>query len=186
MSAISRITNKIRGLVDDLSQSTTETFTYSSSSVFTLGETGISITSVEINGTETSGYSFSTTTNKITISATLATDDVITVKYTFYAQYTNNQIYDYIDAALVYLSTYDINDFRFVDDTSFHPYPTEKEENLIALITAILIKPNYSQYRTATVNVTYPRTKSKEEKIQDALGYYKHNSGAGAGIFFLA
>ena len=182
MSAITRIITKTRALVDDLEKTTTESNIYTSSSIFTLGETGNSIVSVEINGVASSDYTFSTTTNKVTITANLTANDTVVIQYKYYSQFSDTEIKGYVEGALTYISLYGIKNFYLESALRLYPYPTEKEENLISLITAILIKPNYSRYRTATVSVEYPRNKSKEEKITEAIGYYKHSDSHG--IFF--
>ena len=184
MSSITRIIDKTRSLINDLEQSNLDSFIYVNSSIFTLGETANSITFVEINGVTTSSYSFNSSTNKITISASLTANDVVVIKYTYYAKYSDTEIKSYIDGALSHISINGIKNFMIESGLRFYPYPTESEENLIAIITAILMKPLFNSYRTATVSVSFPERQSKEEKIADIIGRFKHSSSSG--LFFLS
>jgi len=178
---LSRIMNKIRTLVGDLLTDNTDYFVYGSSATFTLSESNIeSVSEVLINGEALGSgesYSFDDDNNRVTVSATLYANDVVSIKYNYYPQYSDTELKSYIDGAFTYISNYGIENFRFDDDKSeIYPYPSEKQENLIALVTAILMKPNYTRYRTATVNIEYPRSKSIEEKIEETITRYKTGS----------
>ena len=169
-SLISELRTKVRALSEDLSKKQTETFTYSSGDkVFVLQEDNPdSITSVTKNGVAlgSGDYSFDTDTNELTITATLASGDVIVVKYVYY-KYSSSEIDEYIRASLTWISIYSHcdTDFEFEDD-DVYPTPSSTEEDLIAIISAILIKPNYSEYKLPNITVKYPRTMDKETKMQ--------------------
>lgn len=186
MSSITRILTKTRGLIDDLEQTTTESFTVVSSEIFELGEIANSIVQVEVDG-DTSGvvYTLSTTTNKVTVSSpNLVANDIVKIKYKYYAKYTDTEIKSYIEGAFSYISIHGVNNFYIESALRIYPYPTEEEENLISIVTSILIGANYSRYRTSTVSIDYPKTKSKKEQIAEVIGYYKHCRNLG--IFFIA
>ena len=108
-SLISELRTKVRALSEDLSKKQTETFTYSSGDkVFVLQEDNPdSITSVTKNGVAlgSGDYSFDTDTNELTITATLASGDVIVVKYVYY-KYSSSEIDEYIRASLTWISIY--------------------------------------------------------------------------------
>jgi len=169
-SLISELRTKVRALSEDLSKKQTETFTYSSGDkVFTLQEENAnSITSITKNGValESGTYSFDTDTNELTISATLASGDVIVVKYVYY-KYSDSEIDEYIRASLTWISIYSHcdTDFEFELEDIF-PTPSSTEEDLISIISSILIRPNYSEYKLPNLTVKYPRTMDKETKIQ--------------------
>ena len=177
MSHVSRLTTKIRALIDDLSATMTDTFYYTNSSTFTLTEeNSIAEVSTEVNG-NTSGITgtLDTSTNTVAVTGhSFSSGDAVVIQYTYYPMYSDTEIEDYTDASLVYLSISGIGNFR-LNQTSdeITPYPSEKEENLIALITAIIIKPNFKSYRTATIRYDTPNKMSKEEKIAEAITRFK-------------
>jgi hypothetical protein len=41
------------------------------------------------------------------------------------------------------------------------------------MIVSVLIKPDWSQYRTATVSIVYPRTMEKDIKIERLISKFK-------------
>ena len=169
-SLITELRLKTRALSEDLSKKQTETFAYTSGDkVFTLQEENAnSITSITKNGValESGTYSFDTDTNELTISATLASGDVIVVKYVYY-KYSDSEIDEYIRASLTWISIYSHcdTDFEFELEDIF-PTPSSTEEDLISIISSILIRPNYSEYKLPNLTVKYPRTMDKETKIQ--------------------
>lgn len=175
MAQIDRILSLIRSVIDDNSKTITDVFTYTTSAAFTLGETnGVAIVEVLVNDS-TSGvvYSYSSTTNKVTITSALASGAIIKIKYTYYANYSDTILKGYVDLSLSYISNYGIEDFRRESGDLFYPIPTKKQENLIALVAGIILKPNYSRYNIANTGVQYPERLSKEEKIREVIMQYK-------------
>ena len=180
LNTLALIREKIRALCSDFSKSETETFTYSTSSIFTLSEDNIdSITSVEKNGVElgSGDYSFDSDTNKITISATLASGDIIEVIYAF-NKYSNTELNEYMRASLVWLSIYDdsAKDFEIETD-DLYPTPSSQEEDIISLISSIIINPEYSEYRLPNIVIKYPRTMSKEQRIEKLILKWTFSKG---------
>jgi len=170
---------KIRALVTDFSTSDFETFVYTTSSIFTIAQENISITSVLLNGVELGSgtYSLDSNTNKITITETLTTDDVIEVDYTFY-KYSETELDEYIRAALVWLSIFSYCDTDFELESDYiQPTPSNKELDLISIIGSILIKPNYSEYNLPNLKVKYPRELSKDEKIRRIIQSFQQGLG---------
>lgn len=178
---VNEIRDKTRALIEDLSKKSFESFPYTTSNVFTLAEENIdSITKVTLNGAElgTGEYSFDFTNNEITISVTgLGSGDIVVVKYTYY-KYSDTEIAEYIKGALVWISysDYQQSDFEIESDEIF-PTPDNRTEDLIALITSILIKPDWSEYELPTVTVRYPRTMDKDEKIEKLINRFKFGIG---------
>jgi len=170
---------KIYALIGDISSSDFELFTYTTSSIFTIAQENITISSVLLNGVELGSgtYSLDSTTNKITITETLATNDVIEVDYTFY-KYSETELNEYIRAALVWLSifSYCENDYELETDY-IQPTPSNKELDLISIIASIIIKPNYSEYNLPNLKVKYPRNLSKDEKIRRIIQSYQQGIG---------
>ncbi len=168
---------KVRSLVEDLEKSSTEVFTYTTSAIFTINEPNvIAISEVTKNGAalSDSDYSFSATTNKVTITATLSADDEIEINFTYYAKYSETELREFIRAALIYCSLWGTKDFELEDDGdssyTFEPTPVQKELDMIAVITAILIKPNYSEYKLdGVVTMKFPKNQDKESKIRKTI-----------------
>jgi len=182
---ITIIITKIRALIFDLAKPDTEAFTYESSDIFTIAESNVaSITSVKKNGVAlgTGEYSFNSTTNEVTL--TLATgseaeaNDIIEIKYTYY-KYSDTELTGYITACLVWISNYSYgstSDYELEEGEIF-PTPNNKTTDLISLISSILIKPNYSEYRLPNVIVRYPRTVDKDDKIKKIITRFQESIG---------
>lgn len=181
---ITEIYSKIRSLVEDKLKYDYETFEYVDTNIFTLGEENIeSIDSIKVNGEEigTGDYTFNSTTNEITITTTgLAEDDKIKVNFSYY-KYSNTELKDYIEGALVWISVYNkgASDYEIEnnDDPDIYPTPDNRTEDLIALISAILINPDYTRYSLTNVTVVYNSKIPKDQKIRNLVQEY--NMGLG-------
>ncbi len=177
---ITAIREKIKALVEDIPKTDFETFEYTTSAIFTLQEENINtITKILKNGVElgSGDYSYDATTNKIEITVSLISKDIIEVDYT-YNKYSDTELNGYITSALVWISVFSTcsQDFELETNT-IEPTPSNREIDLICLIASILIKPDYSEYRLPNLTVKYPRTMTKEKKIE--LLITKFNSGIG-------
>ena len=167
---LSEIRVKIRALVPDLSKNDFEPFVYQSGdTIFTLSESNInSILKVTKNGTElgTGEYSYDSTTNEIEILVALSASDVIIVKYSYY-KYSNTELNEYIRASLVWISIWGSceEDYELEDD-EIVPTPSNMHTDLMALISAILIQPDYTSYKLPNIQVNYSRKMPKEERIK--------------------
>ena len=185
---VDSIRTKIRALVTDISKSGFETFTYTTSNVFTVAQENITITevlkdSVPLDPTE---YSFDSVTNKITITPesgnALISGDIIEVDYTYY-KYSNSELNEYIRASLVWISVFSAEpadyelDIESANTVTIDPTPDNQSADLISLVASILIKPDYSQYNLPNLKVVYPRTMTKEVRIEKLIG--KFNIGIG-------
>lgn len=173
---------KIRGSVEDFTKSGFEIFEYINSVIFTLSEENIvSIVKVLKNGSELGSgeYSYDSSTNKIEILITLSSSDLIEVDYT-YNKYSDTELNGYIRAGLIWFSITNCcdKDFELEEDIdAIVPTPNNRELDLIAIVTAITIRPNYSIYRLPNLTVRYPRNINKEDKIQRIIS--KFFSGIG-------
>ena len=179
---IAEIRTKIRGLIEDIEKSGFEHFTYTASAIFRLAEENInSISSVLLNGAPlgTGEYSFDSDTNKITITVTgLASSDIIEVNFKYY-KYSDTELLEYIRSALVWISyfAHSEKDFELEDTNEIYPTPENRDEDLIALIASILIKPDYTTYKLSTITVVYEGRLPKDEKIQKLLSRYTFGLG---------
>ena len=179
------LTSKVRYLIGDASTTYRDVFTYDTSSIFTLSESnGVSITSVLVNDVEigTSEYSYSSTTNKVTITKSLVSGDTTEIRYTSYSNYSDTELKDYIQAALVHLSIN--NYFTFlVRNSTILPEPTDNEENLIVAITAVLIDVPVRMKRLPDITITYPENLGKYDRIRQMIASFKRDVH---GIFFVS
>lgn len=184
---LSTIKTKVRALILDLSKSDIEVFTYTTSSIFTLGESNIiAITKVLKNGSElgSGDYSYDSTTNKITITASLTSGDIVEINYTFY-KYSDNELNEYVRASLVWLSVhaYCSSEDYELEDNEIFPTLSNKTEDLVALIGSILIKPDWTSYSLGSVKVVFNNRTAmnarmaKEDRIKRLIQHFKYSSG---------
>lgn len=182
---ITRILNIVRGIIQDFGESYTQPYTYLSSKIFKLSEENIiAISNVEVNGVvlAPANYTFSAVTNEVTITSTLIANSLIEITATFYSKYSDTAIKNMIPAALSYLATYAHKVFYWNSSVpEFYPTPTQQEEYLIGMVVGIILKPNFTIYKTLNVTLQYPGTMSIEDKIKDVVAKYKKSIG----IFFI-
>lgn len=183
---LSSLRQKIRALVEDFSTSSFETFEFTTSPIFTICQSNITITQVLLNGIATEDYSFSSSTNKITLTASgLASGDIVEVNYTF-NKYSDTELNEYIRGALVWLSMFNYGDKDFeLETTAIQPTPDNKDLDLISIVSSILVKPDWTEYRLPNLTVKYPSSTVKPldttEKIKKIVFHYKASSrGLGA------
>jgi hypothetical protein len=174
---------KIRALTEDFGKSAVEVFNYETSGVFTLSEPRVSeVTKTLINGHDIqSGQSstFDSTTNKVTVvNEEFASGDVIEFTYK-YNDLSDSEIFEYVRSALVFLSVYggSTDAYKMYSSGTLAPTPEDKKIDLICVIASILIKPDYSSYKTTNMTVTYPIKMTKEEKIEKLIGDFQAGIG---------
>lgn len=179
---LSDVRQKIRALVEDFEKSDFETFSYTISPVFTVAEDHLSsITKVLKNSVELGSgeYSFDSDTNKITVTVSLNSGDIIEVDYKYY-KYSETELDEYIRASLVWISVsaYSQTDYEIEND-DIYPTPDNKTLDLVSLISSILIKPDYTTYKLPNVTVIYNGRLPKDQKIQKLISRFK----IGLGVF---
>jgi len=182
---LTTLVSKVRYLIGDISSTSKDIFTYGSSAVFTLSEENpIAITAVSVNDIESGvTYTFDTDTNKVTITSSLTSGDTVTIDYTYYPNYSANEIEAAVRSSLVHLSVNNFYDFIVEEDDAIYPEPDTRETNLIAMITSILLEPNNISYSLPDIKITSPDNLSTSDKIRRTIAICKKNSH---GIFFLA
>lgn len=185
---LSKIINKIRALIEpqDLGEVFIEPFEYQNSKKFTLSEDkGIEILEVTINDSAMpsgSDYTYDSTDSSIIIDATLSQGDIIKVKYRYY-KYSDTELTEYIRASLVWISVYTdcCDDFELESDDSgsyyIYPTPNNRETDLMALISAIQINPDYTEYRLPNLTVRYQNNMDKDTKIQKLVNRFSYSLG---------
>ncbi|KKM16270.1 hypothetical protein LCGC14_1687510 [marine sediment metagenome] len=170
---LSQIITKVRALIADLVSSDFQIFTYTTSSIFTLAQSNIgSITKVEQNGAtlDSGDYSWDSTTNKLTITASLTVGDIIVITFTYY-KFSDTEIQANIRSSLVYMSVYSYSadeDYE-METNDIYPTPGNKDTDVMALIASIIIKPIWTEYRTPTILVRYNRNSDKDEIIKKII-----------------
>ena len=181
MSDITDIGVLVRNLVLDFSRTMIpgDIFTYSTSSVFNLTESNsITITGVFVNNVEigASEYSFDSSSNKLTVTASLSTGDSVEVQYTYYCNYSNAEVEAYIRSAVVYLSVNQYYTFEVDSTDGFYPDITDKEKNIIAFVASILMKPDNISYRLPDMSIMVPKSLPTRDIIGKAIAIFKHNT----------
>ena len=179
-----KIIEKIRSLIEDFGKADFHIFSYTNSNTFSLPEPNItSITNVLINGNPLQSgesYDYDEVNNQITIDGVdFTTSHKIEVDYIF-NEYSDSNIKKFITASLVWLSIFGscAQDYEFEDD-DIYPSPDNKTCDLIAIISSILIKPDYHEYRLKdSLVVKCPQKIPKEDKIEQLIE--KFNTGVGA------
>lgn len=170
---------KTRNLINDNLATIEDFFTYGSSAIFTLTESNIgTITDVYVNDVASGvTHSYNSTTKKVTITSSLTSGDSIKVEYTAYQNYSDNEIKAYIQAALIHLSINNYYNFEY-DSTTDEIYPTvePKEENLIAIVTSLLINPDNRTIRLPDLTISLPSDLPTDQKISKTIARYKKDS----------
>ena len=173
------IRTKIRSLLNDNSTAMSDVFTYSNTSVFTVTEPNvIAITDVYVNDVASGViHTYDTTLNKVTVSSSLTTGDTIQVDYTTYPNYSTTELTSHVRAALVYLSINNYGEFLYdTDDDDIYPTLTDTEENLVAMIAALIIDPDNRTIRLPDVTITNPTDVPTNVKISKTIASFKRNS----------
>jgi len=179
---LTTLATKVRNLLGDFSITQKDVFTYASSAIFTLTQNNpVAVTIVYKNSVELSSslWSFDSDTNKVTLTGTLTTGDTIEIDYTCYLNYSTAEINAYIQSAIIYLSINNYYDFRYDSTTScIYPELEEREENLIAMVTSVLVEEPIQALRLPDLTINFPNNLNKDSKISKIISIYKKdNSG---------
>ena len=176
---VSTILRLIRALLKDrLRTDGRDSYIFLGSGSFTLTEDYPSSSTIKVykNGTlMTSGYSYNSSTNILTVSAILATNDIILICYSFYDKYSDSELTDYLESALAYFSqygyrkTFRLNDARTEVSTIDGVNPTTRECYEFAIITAIVTDPQNVDIQTKDFRVTAMEKESKSDLIGKAM-----------------
>ena len=181
-NSIATIERLVRALLKDrLSTLGRDSYIFQGSANFTLTEDYPSSATIKVykNGTLLStGYSYNASTNVVTVSAILATNDIILITYSFYDKYSSAEIVDYIESSFLYFNqfgyrkTFKLNDDRTEILTIDGINPTVKECYQVAVISAIAVDPGNVEIRTKDFTITSMEKESKSELIARALNQF--------------
>jgi len=199
---ISNIISLVRGLVRDQKDSTGRNiFSYIGDNKFTLSEPFIDSTSIQVyvNGDIISpaDWDYDSVTNRVIIDmpsgSPLQNNDTIVILYSFYKKYSDNEIMGYISCSLCFFVQFrykklfqldDDNDVISVDADNADVTAvndvgiTIREQQFIAIITAINIDPQNVKIRTPEFEYTPPQHKSKQEQLMDAFMQFNRFIGS--------
>lgn len=174
---------KLRDLLDDGYKPSSETQEYyGGAKIFTLSFANIDATTLVVkkNGTvwASANYSYSATTGQVTVTGTLATGDNLTFDYDAYQKWSTTSLRAYIRSALYNLAVEQYATFTARTDNIIFPTPVEKEECLIAIIAAILIKGNIKSYKTPEFSIVFDTdSMSVDKKIKTTVSKFRKAFG---------
>lgn len=179
--SFSTIRTKIRSLLNEGSKTGTDIFTYESSDIFSISEDRvISVSDVLVNDVSigSGNWTYSSTTNKVTIASGVAitAGDTIQINYSYYPNYSDTELNGYIQAAISHIAVNNYQTFQ-VDGDDINPEPTEAEENLIAVVVGVIINPENKSYTVQELRVQVPSSSlSTHDKIAKIVNTFKRNS----------
>lgn len=173
---------KVRNIINENTKTGTDVFTYDSSDIFKLGEDNVqSVSALFVNDVEYSesgNWSYSSSTNRLTLESgiSVSSGDTIEVEFTYYPNYSDAEINNYIKAALYHISVNRYKTFQMLNDL-ITPEPTEEEQNLIAVVTSVLIKPDNKSYRLPDITINMPSNSMPTGKMAERIiASFKRNS----------
>lgn len=185
MANTTSVISLVRGLIDDkLKINGRNIFEYTGDLNFVLSESFVSSSSIQVfkNGIlQTSGYTYNSATNEV-IFTSLTLGNIIEIRYSYYAKYSDSEILDAIASALCYFVQYRYNkvfeinnsdDIVAVSGTN----PDKRDLQFIAIITAIVLEPNNIKIQTKEFTIIGTETKSKSEQLQEAFSKFTRSLG---------
>jgi hypothetical protein len=186
--ALDRLIKKVRSLAVDDYAPNSATYEYTSDVTFTLPSASVQASSVAVyvnnvlvvNVSGDIKYVFDSVASTVTFQYTsgiLVAGDVLAIHFNEYSQWTDNEVKQYIQAAIIRLSTEKYTTFVLRDDETIFPTPVEQDENLIALVASILMEGNLSEYRTNEVQIVYAKDEDNESRIKRTIRQFKHTFG---------
>jgi len=181
-NSVSTILRLVRSLLKDrLNTTGRDSYIFLGSSSFTLTEDYPSSSTIKVykNGSPLlTGWSYNSSTNILTISAILATNDIILICYSYYDKYSDAELTDYLECALArfaqfgYRKLFKLNDARTEVLTIDGVNPTAHECYEISIITSIETDSQNIEIRTKDFTVTAMEKESKSELIARALNQF--------------
>ena len=177
---LAQITSAVRNIVGDNLVTGEDFFTYTTSGIFTLQEDNVSTVNDVLVNSISSGvtYTYSSTTNKVTISSSLTYGDSIEVDYSYYRKWSDSEIQGYIKSAIAQLAIRNFKEF-VVNDTTVYPEMSGKEKYLIAQIASIIMKPDNREIKLPDMTIKASwNSNPVAEMIDKVIGIFKKdNSG---------
>ena len=186
--SITPIIKKVRALAVDDYNKDSMTYEFLSDLTFTLPNASVQGSSIKVyingalveNVTGDTKYTFDEDTSKLTFeyqSGLLASGDIIEVYFKCYKNWTDDEVVQYIHAAIIRMSVEKYTTFVLRDDATIFPTPVETDENLIALIASILMEGNLASYRTNEINIAYAKDEDNDSRSKRTLRQWKKTYG---------
>ena len=182
------IITMIRGFIDDVLRTDgRDSHLYDQKKSFLLGKDFVSSSSISVfqNGTEltlTDDYTYSSSTNKVTIIATLTKKDEIIITFSYYEKYSDTEITTYLSSCLAKFVVNRYPKYFYMDDgevVSMNDVnPTVEEGNIMAVVTAISIDPNNVNIKTRDFTITAEENESKSEQINRVFSQWLRAFGS--------
>ena len=172
----------LRAILNDEIRTGLDIAQYNISSVFSLSESNTqSVTSVAVNDVSSGvTYTYDSTLQKVTITSSLLVDDIIELNYTYYSNYSDTELIGYIKHAMGYISVNQYADWQIKDDDNIYPSPSFAEQNLIAMVAAVIIDPQNQSIRTPDFSVNIKNPMSTADMISKIIAIFKKSP---AGLF---
>lgn len=138
----------------------------------------VEVSSVEINGVEIdySDWSFDSATGKVTVIPDMNSGDTVMIFYTYYPKYSVNEIQAAIKSAMTHISINNYEDWDVYEDDNVYPEPSQREQNLIAVIAGLVLDPDNKSYKLPDLAVSVPQDDPLPTKISKIIGRFKKNS----------
>jgi len=177
---LDKIIERVRTLIEDTSRSDFEVFKYEGVSVFPLQENNVSdVNKVTKQGVPLGSgeYSYDSTYNEVTVTASMNEGDLIEVDYDF-TSHSDTELKNYINNAVVWLTVLQYKDFDFdIENECFFVTPDNAEMDLISLITSVLINQNFQSYKLPNKTVVYPQRKNLRDQMRQIVNDFKRGVG---------
>jgi len=182
------ILTMIRGFIrDNLKSNGRDSFQYDTDTSFQLSQDYVSSATITvyINGTLktiTSDYTYNSSTNKVTITASLTKNDDVDIAYSYYEKYSDTELLAFIKCNLGRFVEHRYSKYFYINDdgdvvTLDGFDPTVEEANVIALITSVDIDPKNITVRTRDFTITSEQNKSKAEQINEIFSRWMRAFG---------
>ena len=182
------IITMIRGFIDDVLRTDgRDSHLYDQDTSFSLGKDFVSASSISVfqNGVEltlTTDYTYSASTNKVTITATLVKKDEIIITFSYYEKYSDTEITTYLSSCLAQFVVNRYPKYFYMDDGEVvsmnNVNPTVEEGNIMAIITSISIDPNNVNIKTKDFTITAEENESKSEQINRVFSQWTRTFGS--------
>jgi len=172
----------LRAILGDEIRNGVDIAQYNTSTVFSLSEPNTqTVVSVSVNDASSGvTYTYDAALQKVTVTSALLVDDIIEIDYTYYSNYSDTELVGYIKHALGYVAINQYATWEIKDDDNIYPTPSFAEQNLIAMIAAVIIDPENKSIRTPDFSVTIKNPMSTSDTISKLIAVFKKSP---AGIF---
>lgn len=156
--------------------------------IFTLPDATIQESSLKVyinkvlieNNSGNIKYTFDVLTSRVTFenqTGLLTPGDLVEFYYNSYKRYTDAELRQYINSAIIKLSVERYNDFILGTDDNIFPTPVLSDGRLICFIASVLIGGNISRYRTPEIEMVFGAGESNETIIRTAIWKFRKTYG---------